>query len=147
MDSKPWYMNLPFLRVVFLTASIIYCVAPPVIYCYFNHPSIFFQTELFKLLLLTLSISVLIFAVNYFMIFMIYLMAIKKTDAGDIKLYESTAQTLLLLYTIVMFANLVNYVFSGSIFSISTSLRILYGIKLVFIIGGIISVIDSKRSS
>lgn len=143
MESKHWLLQIPFFKGIFLAASIIYCVAPGIIYCFINFKDLFEKTDLLKLLLLTTSFSTMIYGVNYFMILLVIGVSTNK-KLDDEQVYTVSAQVLINLYTILFFINLCDYVFYNEIMSIKAAVIFFYILVLIIVIGGTISYIENK---
>ncbi|HEY1009839.1 MAG TPA: hypothetical protein VGE58_06995 [Daejeonella sp.] len=80
--TQHWIFNIPFNTTIYVTLAIILSVAPPFIFFYHFHYSLFKELEFFKLLVLTTSIGALLYAFNY-----IYIYAFAVLILTDIKGY------------------------------------------------------------
>ncbi|MCZ4223496.1 hypothetical protein [Pedobacter rhodius] len=143
MKTGHWLLEIPFFKAIFLASSIVYCIAPGIVYCFINFKDLFERTDLLKLLLLTTSFSTLIYCVNYFITLLVFGIAMKR-QLDDKEIYTVSAQALINIYTLIFLINLLNYVFYNDILTIKESLILFYSFILMSIVFSIIFPMRNK---
>jgi hypothetical protein len=78
-SQKHWILQIPFNHSVILALCIFYIVAPPYVAYYYVQPELYKSTDFIKLISFTTGIGVIVFSINYFLLFFIIYLS-SRTD-------------------------------------------------------------------
>jgi hypothetical protein len=146
-EAKHWLLDIPFFKAVVIIISVIYCIAPPVLYLFTIQPELFKSLDIFKLLLMSAGFGSLLFTVCFLVILTSVALPMKK-EYIDIEIYSTAIIAILGMYSIVLIFNLTNYVLVGQLLTLKQSITILAGEVGIFFLSILLFVglrISSKK--
>ena len=139
----PWYISMPINKSVIIALSIVYCIAPPYLTFYQIDAVFFKEVDFLKLILMSSAIGVMIFALNYFLIYAWQAITEIKTqirihpqrrNQDEINLHEDSAQYILGVYSFFFLIFLVQCLWQNKIQLILPQIRYGEAGFLIFII-------------
>jgi hypothetical protein len=93
-SQKHWILQIPFNHSVILALCIFYIVAPPYVAYYYVQPELYKSTDFIKLISFTTGIGVIVFSINYFLLFFIIYLSSRTDEMNALGIWICIVYTL-----------------------------------------------------